>query len=192
MNRNLRVKTRHFNPQTNRGATLVVGLIMLVVLTMLSLSAMQSATLQERMSGNMRDYNQAFQSAENAIREAEVAVKGGVYLSDDCTLGRCEDPKNPLTYTWSDATKYSSVAVTMHDGSGNALSTPGRYVLSRYRPPGADYVSCPSTLGQSLGMQKGAGSDTCPTYTALVIGYGVRSDSQVLLEEVMQRVGTLK
>ena len=44
---------------------------MLLVMTVLGVSAMRNTTLQERMAGNLRDSNLAFQSAERALREGE-------------------------------------------------------------------------------------------------------------------------
>lgn len=54
-----------------QGSTLVVGLIMLLVITVISLSALQMTSLQERMAGNVVERNIAFQAAEIALRQAE-------------------------------------------------------------------------------------------------------------------------
>ncbi len=56
------------------GSALIMGLIMLIVVTMMGLTAMQSTTQQERMSGNLRDRNIAFQAAEAALRRGEEAL----------------------------------------------------------------------------------------------------------------------
>jgi len=68
-----------------RGAVLVVGLIILVVLTLLSVQGMRSNLAQERMGSNMRERNVAFQAAEAALRvgEREGAFNGmGTDLAD--------------------------------------------------------------------------------------------------------------
>ena len=57
-----------------KGITLIVGLILLLVMTMLGLTAVQVTTQQERMAGNLRDRNIAFQAAESALREGESAL----------------------------------------------------------------------------------------------------------------------
>lgn len=54
-----------------QGSALIIGLIVLLLLTILGLSAMQGSTMQERMSGNMKDRNSAFQASEAALREGE-------------------------------------------------------------------------------------------------------------------------
>ena len=53
------------------GAILFVGLILMVVLTLLAFTALRTATMQERMAGNVRDRGIAFQAAESALRAAE-------------------------------------------------------------------------------------------------------------------------
>lgn len=61
-------------PERQRGAVLIIGLIILLVMTMLGLTAMQSTSLEERMAGNMRDRSVALQVAEIALRAGEQAV----------------------------------------------------------------------------------------------------------------------
>lgn len=51
-------------------------------MTLLSTSTMRSATMQERMAGNTRDYNLGFQAAEAALREAEDYLRTTTVLPD--------------------------------------------------------------------------------------------------------------
>jgi len=60
-----------FVPRHERGAILVSALLMLLVLTVIGVSVMQITRMQERMAGNTRDLNLAFQGAEAGLREAE-------------------------------------------------------------------------------------------------------------------------
>jgi type IV pilus assembly protein PilX len=57
------------------GATLVVAMLMLLVLTVLGIASMQVSRLEERMAGNSRDVNLAFQGAEAGLRDAEERVR---------------------------------------------------------------------------------------------------------------------
>ncbi|MCP5278015.1 MAG: hypothetical protein H6935_06605 [Thiobacillus sp.] len=59
-----------------RGAALVVGLVIMVVLTVLGITAARMAGLEERMAGNMRDRALALQAAEMALRDAERDLLG--------------------------------------------------------------------------------------------------------------------
>ncbi len=57
------------------GAALITGLIFMVVLTMIGVTAARMSTLEERMSGNMRDRSVAMQAAELALRDAERDIR---------------------------------------------------------------------------------------------------------------------
>ncbi|HEX7115984.1 MAG TPA: PilX N-terminal domain-containing pilus assembly protein [Steroidobacter sp.] len=57
--------------KAQRGAVLVVSLLLLLVMTLLALGASQSTRLQERMAGNQRDMDLALQGAEAGLRGAE-------------------------------------------------------------------------------------------------------------------------
>lgn len=53
------------------GTALIVAMVMLLAMTLLGVTAVRNTTLQERMAGNLRDNNLAFQAAERALREGE-------------------------------------------------------------------------------------------------------------------------
>ena len=57
-----------------RGSVLIVSLILLLVMTLLGLTAMQGSLMEEMMAGHAKDQNLAFQSAEAALRGAEATV----------------------------------------------------------------------------------------------------------------------
>jgi len=59
-----------------RGAILVVTLMFLLVVTMLAITALRVSTGEERMAGNLKDWNIAMQAAEAALRDAEFDVYG--------------------------------------------------------------------------------------------------------------------
>lgn len=57
--------------ERERGAVLVISLVMLVLVTLLGITAMQNSTMQERLAGNLWDRNKAFQAAEAGLRIGE-------------------------------------------------------------------------------------------------------------------------
>jgi Tfp pilus assembly protein PilX len=61
-----------------RGAALVVGLVLLLVLTVLGVSGMNSATLELVMASNTQSQQLAFQAAETGI---DLAIGNGTYLT---------------------------------------------------------------------------------------------------------------
>ena len=56
---------------SQRGATLIVALVMLLLISLLAMGGMQSSILQERMASNAHDGSIAFQASEAALRQAE-------------------------------------------------------------------------------------------------------------------------
>jgi len=58
-------------PNNSRGSVLVISLLMLLVLTMLGVTALDSTVMEERMSVNNRQHNLAHQAAEAALKNAE-------------------------------------------------------------------------------------------------------------------------
>ncbi len=62
-------------PQKQLGAVFVTSLVFLVVITLLGVTAMKTATMEERMAGNLRDRNLALQAAEMGLRYAEQHIR---------------------------------------------------------------------------------------------------------------------
>ena len=66
------LKSQH----SQRGVVLVVSLILLLVVTLLAVSSMQGTSLEEKMAGNTRDRNLAFQTTESAIERSGNLYRG--------------------------------------------------------------------------------------------------------------------
>lgn len=56
------------------GATLIVALVFLVVLTIAGITAMQFSTLEERMASNSQFRNETFQQAQSSIQSNLIAL----------------------------------------------------------------------------------------------------------------------
>lgn len=76
--------------QSQRGMTLIVGLILLVILISISMIGFRNTTMSGRMAGNVLDRNVSFQSAESAGKEALQVIEGGGFLTT--TLGHYDPP----------------------------------------------------------------------------------------------------
>ncbi len=57
-------------PNKQTGAALVVGLVLLVVVTVLAISGMNTATTELAMARNDQNYENAFQAAETGLEQA--------------------------------------------------------------------------------------------------------------------------
>lgn len=181
--RNLRSDT-----SAERGISLVIVMIFLVILSMLGVSAMQSSTFSSRIARNESDRNLAFQAAEAALRDAELDIKNvrfdnslclsgatgcradllnrGNGFDSSCTLGLC-DPTQISTTVWEDATKWTgsaSVAYGTYTGSSPlpVVAQQPRYLLE-YFP-----------LGDST------------VYRVTAVGYGANTSTQVMLQSAVK------
>jgi len=77
---------------------LLVSLIFLLLLTLIGISSMQNATLQEKMAGSVTFRNTSFQTAEAALRTGESAVQQSTYVLAVCTTNvTCAPPAESTT-----------------------------------------------------------------------------------------------
>jgi type IV pilus assembly protein PilX len=119
-----RARSPH-RPARQRGAALVIGLLLLVVLTVLAVSGMSTATMELAMAGNNQHSNRAFEAAssvlESELRRTDLeplAVPGD--LPDiPANVGRAYD-----------------------DGAGNAIATANAHT---------SYLATTGTAGWQLG-----------------------------------------
>ncbi|MEO8673383.1 MAG: PilX N-terminal domain-containing pilus assembly protein [Tahibacter sp.] len=73
MNKHMQVPVPKF-PSAQRGAVLFVGLVFLVLLTLIAVTATNTSIMQERMTGGLRNAQLAMSGAESAMREAETRL----------------------------------------------------------------------------------------------------------------------
>lgn len=95
-------------PSRQGGSALIISLVLLVALTLIGITAMNTTLLQEKMSRNALDMNLSFQAAEAAIREGEEFLTqatlpaftgtNGLYTGTVDTLQRFQT----TGWTWSD------------------------------------------------------------------------------------------
>ena len=67
--------------QGQRGMTLIVGLVLLVMLMVISVIGFRNTTLSERMTGNVVDRNVSFQAAESAGKEALQVIESSGFAA---------------------------------------------------------------------------------------------------------------
>lgn len=123
------------------GAALILALIFLLLMTLLSTSSMRTSTMQERMSGNMRDLNVGFQGAEAALREAEAWLLQTDVLPgfDDADgLYQVNSPDRPV---WTGEAVSDGAGFRTYPGDfAGAARQPRYYIekLSSIRPAGSN------------------------------------------------------
>ena len=171
-----------------RGAALIVSLVMLMVVTMISVSVMQSTTLQEKMSFNLQDQNKALQAAESAARYAWVQLGGvgydvGDFINNSTNFG-LYDARTANTVTgsklaadwktiatvaawpWDDTTKRAAMPNKIISDDPMKLATAPQFAISMYNPV----------------LRKGSENRKCIPYRIIGAGHGSNSASRVLVE----------
>jgi type IV pilus assembly protein PilX len=93
-----RRQQRQAGARQQRGVTLIVTLVMLVLITLVGVSSIRNSTMDERMAGNSRDRDKAFQAAEAAVQTCLAAIQAETYAG------------TPLTPAASNATPVWEVA----------------------------------------------------------------------------------
>ena len=76
-----RIASPRFRSQ--RGAVLIVSLVLLLILTLIGVTAARLQTGQESMARNENNHQLAMQSAEAALRDAETTLWDGIWTPAD-------------------------------------------------------------------------------------------------------------
>jgi type IV pilus assembly protein PilX len=127
-------ETKSKDPES--GSTLIVGLVILMVLTILGVLAMQTTALEERMAGNLRDRDLAFQAAEAGLREAEEFLQSAVLPPFDGTNGLYQplDPLSSYVSLWRTINWSSGTASWEYEGAIEGIASQPRYIIEELPP----------------------------------------------------------
>lgn len=184
-----------------QGATLAIVLIFLVLVTLVSVTALTTTTLEERMAGNLRDQNLAFQAAESALRDAKLDISGTVvpgaatslkrspalsgatgFGNSTSTLGTCSTTGLclPTSLTYTAAALNNTLILTQSFTAAPSVQY-GTYTGAL---PFANVALQPRYLIEAVRVCEGGGK--CPSwmYRISARGYGARIETQVTLQEV--------
>lgn len=112
-------------PSHQKGSTLIIALILLVVLTVLAVSQVSFNTILTRVAANTSDALVAFQTAEGALSQATTRLLAGTYstsnfISNSNGLYLLTPTDAPLwtTVNWSS----SGTAVQSYQGNSSATA----------------------------------------------------------------------
>lgn len=123
-----------------QGMALLVSLIMLLMLTMIGISSMQNATLQEKMSTSVQLRNQSFQVAEAALRVGENIVAPKAYTLTKCSGTAACAPPPDSTSVSAAGTGSNGVSWVASDTGFYAIQNIGT-TASPVNPPDGCYVT---------------------------------------------------
>ncbi|MBN6712925.1 pilus assembly PilX family protein [Pseudomonas capsici] len=123
-------------PARQSGMVLLVSLVFLLLLTLLGISSMQNATLQEKMAGSVALRNQSFQKAEAALRLGESSIRVvGFTLAKCTTNATCAPPAESTTLTAAGTNGTSGVSWVAAGGGFYGIQNLGTTATPIKRPP---------------------------------------------------------
>ena len=170
----------------NRGVALFISLVMLLILTIIGISAVQTTTLEVRMARNDHDSLLAFQSAESALRDAEEfldSVTSIVNFTNSGTNGLWtvadlgDAARWEVAGVWSGAS--SRVATTALAGVADQPRFIIEHAASVIREENAYLIEDP--YGASA-------ADRVEIFRVTALGVGGTVNSRVLLQSVYGRI----
>ncbi|NQW94498.1 MAG: pilus assembly protein [Polaromonas sp.] len=117
-----------------KGAALVISLILLVIMTLLGIAGIRGITQQERMANHSFDRSLAFQATEAALRTVEGLVEAnkpapaaGAGCSSVSGLMSCSAPAATDSPRWLDVS-FTSWTALASVGTGSLAVTPEYFV----------------------------------------------------------------
>lgn len=165
-------------PSNQRGAVLVMSLIILLILTVLGLTAMQTTGVQERMAGGLRDASISLQAAEAALRDGERLIEQEqMYFLEADYYYRFGDEDS-----W-DFTDFSSVTTRTYQGGqqdfDDLLDEPPEYFIVEMDP---------ALLGggapRDTELEFGASGDDVRAFRVIARSTGASGNTETVLESV--------
>ncbi|WP_295473152.1 PilX N-terminal domain-containing pilus assembly protein [uncultured Pseudomonas sp.] len=123
-------------PSRQRGMVLLVSLVFLLLLTMLGISSMQNASLQEKMAGSVSLRNQTFQTAEAVLRVGESQINATFQMAQCANATACLPPTDSTIVTRAGSGSGGAVTwVAVGDGGFYAIQNLGTTASPVQRPP---------------------------------------------------------
>lgn len=196
------------NNRHQRGAALIVGLIMLLLLTLIGVAGMRDTLLQEKMAGNMRDRELALQAAESALRAAETKLgalteptfsnSNGMYdlntTAGQTAMARVKSsvPVSEQAF-WQQSTKWTSTTSVVYPYTLDDVIAPPRYVIEKLGTAmSADKSSYTGGSDPNFVTDITAGVEvpevvTYPDYRITARGQGATADAIVILQATFRR-----
>ncbi|MGV3592521.1 MAG: pilus assembly PilX family protein [Gammaproteobacteria bacterium] len=171
--------------RNQRGTILIVCLVFLTILTLMAVSGMDSSVTEERMAGNMQDYNQAFEAAEVAIEQGELWLSTQLNLPTSDAAGTADvwtsngpDPDTDGIGWWLER------GAAWWTANGNAVSGVGEVSA---QPTYVIEEIFTSTDGQSLAIGTGELSQTRVLHRVTARATGSSGNSEVMLQSTYIR-----
>ena len=172
--------TQHYKMKNQKGSILIVSLMILVVLTMIGVSSMSTTSLQERMAGNFRDRQIAFQAAELALAYAEDYARNSINSASifNDTNGLYSTYSGPNNLNAYDTTWWTGTNSQVLPTAIDQVRTQPRYIIEYRGDIGA-------TEGTSInvgGYGVSAGGGLIANFRVTVRATGLSDNTKIILQ----------
>lgn len=172
------------------GAALVIGLILLLIMTLLGVTAMRGTTLQERMSGALSDQNLSFQAAETALRKGEAELDT-ITVPDFTKNGWYDNGDGKTRPDWpdkaSDTAETGAGVIAYSAPDGESVSDLGwgkapEFYIERMPP-----VVITAAAGVSKAIGDGTVKEEYELYRIVARGFGRNENTVSVIESIYRR-----
>ncbi|MEM7217897.1 MAG: PilX N-terminal domain-containing pilus assembly protein [Pseudomonadota bacterium] len=164
-----------------QGIALFISLVLLLVLTIVGVSSVQSTSLEERMARNAHDSVLAFQAAESALRQAETWLLANAPLPGQFTPaganGLWETAPFGVSPRWEDAGVWTGTTSVQVPVALQKVDAQPRYII--------EYVATVVQDDNPFEVGRGAGSNLSEEINVFRVtarGVGGSANAQVLLQ----------
>ncbi len=168
--------------RSQRGAVLIVALVLLLVLTILGTAGIRDTAMEERMAGNFRDYSAALAAAEAALRSGELSLESTTTFQSmlfSGTDGTYDVTPTSHSVDPQTAGNWDTVDAAVMDLANTLINQDPDFYIERLPEialPGSDLV---------VGFQ-----DQAPRvqfYRVTGKGYGISPNAEVILQSTYFR-----
>lgn len=167
--------------QQQRGGALITALSILLIMTVLGISAMSTTALQERMAGNARDAEVAFEAAEAALRAAETILTTTPAANIDTLINA-----NTAGYylaganeQWKTEANWATAATATYP----IVASQPRFIIQRITTTGTATASASGPI-ESINYSNNPPviTGTTRVFQITARGFGLSANSRVMLQ----------
>ena len=171
-------------PARESGIVLISALVVLVLMTILAISMFKSFGMQERIAGNTREKQRAFQAAQSALKYGEQwLAQGNGGAGSACSSLLYANATPPTTQVCSNPLTSSQTFAIPWQSAGADIGV-------QYTPPGMTvttsggvntYAGTPRTYISPLGQDP---TGLAQLYQVTAMGYGGNANAVAVVQSV--------
>lgn len=168
---------KHQQSFKQNGMVLIVGLMFLLILTLIGVSAMNSTALSEKLTQNLRDSTAAFEAAEASMSDGEAWIQAQATIPSavtTCSSSPCNVwAANTLSNIYQQSSSWWTSNAKTFSGSLYGVIAQPQYIIEFYSF--VPYELSPESLSKGQGYYY---------YRVNARGTGATTNAQVNLQSI--------